>query len=178
MKKLTVLLLLLALLGGTWVVVLDDLAAAARRAATYQLHRGETVLAYPGVVLHERVRNFGTATDALQESSQPTSKRRGGKPPASEQHPSLDEVLEKMNADTLSSTWLKLTPERRWSIYTSAEMRPVFLGTRIVGSGLGLIFLLALLRTAGRTLFKLLFAPVMIVWSYRRLRPRESHGTA
>ncbi len=180
MKRLGVPLLLLALLGVAWVLVLDDLAAAGKRAATYQLHRGETVLAYPGVVLHERIRNLGAVTESLKESSRPTPipKRQAGRAAAREQPPSLDEVLATMNADTLSGTWLHLTPERRWSLYTSPEMRPVFLGTRIVGGGLGLILLIAVLRTAGRSMFKLLFAPVMILWSYRRLRPSESHGTA
>jgi len=177
MKKLVVPLLLIALLGVAWVLVLDDFAAAAKRAAIYQLHRRETVLAYPGVVMHDRVRNFGVVTDVLKGPPQPTQKGRGVQT-AKERPPSLDEVLAKMNADTLSSTWLKLTPERRWSLYTSPEMRPVFVGTRIVGGGLGLILLLALLRTAGRGIFKLLFAPVMILWSYRRLHPSESHGTA
>ena len=179
MKKLGILLGTIALLAAAWVLVLGDLTAAAGRAATYQLHRGETVLAYPGVVMHERVRNFGAAADALVDPPQanPALKRRGGED-ASEQPLSLDEVLEKVNADTLSSTWLQLAPERRWNIYTSAEMRPVFLGTRIVGGGLASIFLLALLRTAGRRLFKLLFAPVMILWTYRRLKPGESHGAA
>ncbi len=129
MKRIVVSLLLLALLGVAWVLVLDDLAAAGKRAAIYHLHQGETVLAYPGVVMRERVRNFGVATDVLNESSQHGPKRRGGKRVASEQPPSLDEVLARKSADTLSSKWLGLTPDRRWSLYSSPEMRLVFLGT-------------------------------------------------
>ncbi len=170
MKRLALLLGPIALLALTWALVLDDLAATAKRAAIYQLRRGETVLEYPGVAMDERIRGFGSAADALEESSQsaPPLKRQGGKPATKEQPPSLDDVLAKMNAKTVSRSWLRLTPERRWRLYTSPEMRPVFLGTRIVGGGLGLILLLALLRTAGRGIFNLLFAPVMILWSYRQ----------
>lgn len=184
MKRLAALAVLITLLAVAWVTFLDDIAAATGRAAVYQLHRAETFIAYPGIVVSERLRGFRGALDSLQPPPSPTAaptRRRASSTPARtirQRPPSFEDVLATMNATALSDAWLALSPPERWRIYTSPAMRPVLLGTRAIAGGLGLILLLAFMRSVGRSLLKLLLAPLLVLWSYRRLRPSESHGTA
>lgn len=184
MRRLSIALALMGALALAWVGGLGgavgDALSAARERAAYQAHRGEIVLAYPVVLGAERLRAAGAAVDELRRSAEPSPapRAKGKRTRRSAAGASARRAIDTVGERGSAAAWLDLPPERRWQRYSSPEMRPVRLVTRAAWGGFGGLLGLALLRTLGRRLLRILLAPAMILWTYRRIRPGESHGTA